>query len=703
MRYIFIIFLYFSFCIIANQKLLSEPAPKNSTLEKRTHPTFIDTLSPSEESSILLEIDNLLRKKEFTKAAKLLDSLATLYSGSYKFHKAILMCKRIIEIEGKLTDRKLMGSVFNSTGLAYWRIGELDSALHFLSKGLYIRNELGDSLNMARSYNNIGVVYWKKGDIEAAYKSYLEALRIRERCGDMEGTVLSLNNIALIYQRLKYYDLATENIQKALKIADSLKYEAGKEYSFRRLGGLLIAQEKYPEAQKFCEQAIDYLTKKNDKNGLAQIYNDLGLIKEKLGEISVAKDYFKKSYTLAHSINDRFIESFALLNMGRDDFLQNDLKSALVSLEKGRSLAKNGAYTIILKDIYLQLSQVLKGMGQEKEALKYLNFHLSLKDSLINETMISSIGEMRIRFEIEKSRERQERLQSEVEAQNTINIFLIFSISLILLGFSGLIFFFIRQKKLGELLILKNVEMEQINIEMQENNAELIEVNETKNKLFSIIAHDLKNPFVSILGYSEIIKEEAEETHNAELVEMSGLILTSSQKLVDLVSNLASWSLLQKSSIEVKPISFDLDSVCDKVIKEALLNFELKKIEITKNLEHPSDVFADIEMISTVIRNFVSNAIKFTSKGGKVELIGYHSEKSYKLIIKDYGVGMSEEDINNILSGDEQKSNYGTDNEKGTGLGLTISREFINQNKGTLKINSTIGEGSEFVLELPIN
>jgi signal transduction histidine kinase len=311
------------------------------------------------------------------------------------------------------------------------------------------------------------------------------------------------------------------------------------------------------------------------------------------------------------------------------------------------------------------------------------------------------VGEMRIRYEIEKSNERQKHLQTEVEAQNKINIYLSVFTAVVLFAIFGLVYLFIRQKKLGKLLELNNREIEKVNTQLKQSNSELVSANDTKDKLFAIIAHDLKSPFVSILGFAEIIKEEADLIVNKPLSEFSDKILAASYKLVDLVNNLTGWALVQRNMIKVNATDFDISEVCGKAIKETSLIMELKEITTTTSMEMPSLVYADVEMISMVVRNIIANAIKFSNTGGTISITGLIIGDKYQLTIGDDGVGMNDEQIETVLSGSAIMSTYGTSNEKGTGLGLSVSRDFILQNKGEMKIISAPGEGSKFILELP--
>jgi len=684
-----IIFIFF--WILSGSSAQAQPVGKPGGLKK----------NPVAVNKILAEADKLISAGEIEKAAILLDTLRENLMELFEYDAAIPIAYKTLSLQNRISDKKLIADAYNVLGAGYWRKGSLDSALIFLDKGLEVRRYVSDPRGLAKCHNLIGLVYWRKGDAEKSYRSYLKALALRDSLGDVNEVTLIYNNIGLIFQRLKYYDLAEEYYKKALKLADSVKYMPGRFYSLRRMIGLNIAMQRYDEALRDVDAVAKFYLSVNNQGGLAQLYNDVGVLKEKAGRKREAEEWFAKSHDLAKAINDRFIESFALLNLGRIELVLGDLPDSRENLERGEGLARQGGYHVILRDVYLELSKLHTALGDEKTANKFLKAHLDLKDSIINEQVTTSVGDMRIRYEIERSREQKESLENILEERNKANLVLLALVVFFLGSATAISFLFVRQRRLGYLLQATNGELEVINTRLQKSNEELTLANETKTKLFSIIGHDLKSPFVSILGFSELLQMETLRMKDRSLSELSEKILDSSMKLVELVNNLTAWALQQREMIKAQPMFFPVGEVASSVVKALMLNLELKDISVKSDFEKPDDVFADREMISTVLRNILSNAIKFSYAGGVIELRGSRIDDRYCIVVSDNGVGMSKDMIGNILHGSGTISTYGTANEKGTGLGLSVSRDFIKQNKGSLKIVSSPGEGSSFILEIP--
>ncbi len=253
--------------------------------------------------------------------------------------------------------------------------------------------------------------------------------------------------------------------------------------------------------------------------------------------------------------------------------------------------------------------------------------------------------------------------------------------------------------------ILKDVtQRKKALIALKESEKNLQETNISKDKFFSIIAHDLKNPFNNIIGFSELLLEDYDSYSKSKIKKILGWIYESSNQGFSLLENLLNWSRSQTGRLTCNPETFN---IVQAILKEVEL---LKKTAIKKNIELvlPINdnlyVLADENMMRTVIRNLVSNAIKFTQAGGKVEV---NIEKcklkaELKISVIDNGVGISEEAMYDIFKIDKNTSTLGTDNETGTGLGLILCKEFVEKNNGTLHVKSKSGEGSVFYFLLPL-
>jgi signal transduction histidine kinase len=230
---------------------------------------------------------------------------------------------------------------------------------------------------------------------------------------------------------------------------------------------------------------------------------------------------------------------------------------------------------------------------------------------------------------------------------------------------------------------------------------ELKNLNAAKDKFFSIISHDLRSPFNSLLGLTEFITHSYDEMNPSEIKSSILNIYNSAQQVYNLILNLLEWSMLQSGRLKVEKSVVNLAELGVEMInlyKEGAIN---KQLELINNISENILVYADKYMINTIIRNFVSNSIKFTNPGGQIIIKGIINGDNAEVSVTDTGIGISLENQKNLFRIDEQFRRDGTASEKGTGLGLILCKEFIEKNSGVLWVESEEGKGSRFSFTVP--
>ncbi len=237
--------------------------------------------------------------------------------------------------------------------------------------------------------------------------------------------------------------------------------------------------------------------------------------------------------------------------------------------------------------------------------------------------------------------------------------------------------------------------------ELQKSEKQLKELITTKDKFFSIIAHDLKNPFNSLLGFSNLLSENYDEYDDAKRIEFINLIENSAQYGFELLQNLLEWARTQTDSISFNPDNLNLNKEITDSIGLVKLNLESKKIEIVTKIDLILMVNADTYMLQTIMHNLLTNAIKFTNKGGRINISANAVNKHIEIKVKDTGIGIRKEDIEKLFRLDLNYTTKGTEGEKGTGLGLILCNEFIKKHGGNISVQSNANEGTEILFTLP--
>lgn len=238
---------------------------------------------------------------------------------------------------------------------------------------------------------------------------------------------------------------------------------------------------------------------------------------------------------------------------------------------------------------------------------------------------------------------------------------------------------------------------------LKESERKLKDLNQNKDRFFSLIAHDLRSPFTSLLGFSEYLAKYASECSQAEIEEYSKQMHKSAKSLFALLENLLQWSRLQSGQIEFEKRSIRLEDVSRRIYELFKDLAQNKNIKIINKIDNSLTINTDLNILETIFRNLISNAIKFTNPGGEIYLYSTIYKNHIEFSVKDTGIGMSNEDVEKLFKIGVQHTTEGTNQEKGTGLGLVLCREFIEKGGGTIKVSSSKGAGSEFKFTLPLS
>lgn len=236
---------------------------------------------------------------------------------------------------------------------------------------------------------------------------------------------------------------------------------------------------------------------------------------------------------------------------------------------------------------------------------------------------------------------------------------------------------------------------------LRESEKKLIDLNITKDKFFNIVAHDLKNPFTSLLGSTELLYENIEQMDTESIKKLAQILNDSAKSGYAILLNLLDWSRSQTGLIKFNPELINIKSIIDENIADLQLYTTNKSIKIESDITKDLFIFADENMINTVLRNLLSNAVKFTHRNGKVNISAEINDTNTVISIRDTGVGLSEEDLRKLFRLDTKYTSQGTDKEQGTGLGLKLCKEFVEKQGGKIWVESTINKGSRFSFSVP--
>lgn len=529
-----------------------------------------------------------------------------------------------------------------------------------------------------------------------------------------EGKAVACNNIALCFRSMNQYDSAMYYFRKGLEYRSVQSNVFGIGHSIKYIGHLYALEEKYDSAMVMFNRALKYIdsayyvykgSKVEVKTNYSGVLYQIGIVYENLGQINKAEDYILQSLDTILLTQDKVSIAIRYMNLSEFYERHNETEKSIDYAQKALDISKNHelyalslAATNYLYKLYLNAKQIDK-------AIEYADLHSSLKDSVYNKFNEFSIREVSTRIDNEKKLIDLERdkILNENNIKQQRNIIILLSIFVVVVLAGTIV---LRNKlriirKLNKTLEEKNELLVETNNKLTESENNLKEINATKDKFFSIIAHDLKNPFGSFKNVLEMVSKDYDNFSDEEKRDFLAELSKSSLYLYNLLENLLTWSRSQRGKIEFHPQINSFKSIVDNNISFLEMNASKKDIKLISEVNDDLYATFDANMILTVLRNLISNAIKFTPHEGTITIGAEIKDDKLHAYVKDTGVGISEDAIEKLFRIDVNYRELGTDQEKGTGLGLILCKEFIETHDGRIWVESQIGVGSTFYFEIP--
>ncbi len=576
------------------------------------------------------------------------------------------------------------------------------SAIPFYGQATHLFEHLKDTFLLTNCYSAIGLCYNELYQGEKAIANFIQALKLCDNNPDFAAEITS--NIAMTHAQMDNFVDAIKYYRKALAINKSIKDSTSTAVNYNGIGSAFSSLNNNDSALINFSKAY-YLFKKVKNTGYQAIAlsNIANIYPNYPDSLNKAIDYFNQSWIKFKELGWNHYEAdiqqgigFVLLKQGKYQEAHNAFNKSLVltdQYDRGFALKKHA---------YHGLSEVYEKLGDYKTALKYHILYAQTSDSLAKIEKYQQLLNMEKQYETDKKETQIIRLQSK---QELTDIQLRKNRQLKQLGFITafllLIFIvFVLIKYFDK--IKSNKLLEEKNKVIEQSEQELRSMNAAKNKFFSIIAHDLKNPFHTVMGYSYLLNHDYERFTEPERRKFAVDIHQSTNSIFRLLQNLLDWSSSQTGRLKFAPIEIELTRMLDNSVSVLRALAEQKNIQIIRNDCSGQKVFVDPLMIETVLRNLINNAIKFTPENGTVEISTETTEDQIKITISDSGIGISDKDIPNLFRIDSKVKRKGTNNEDGSGLGLILCKEFVDKNSGTIWVQSSPGKGSSFSFTVPV-
>ena len=592
-----------------------------------------------------------------------------IYASKNDYINAVTGYAKAKALFGNLKDTLGIAKVNNSIGLIEIKRGNYSKGLQYSLSAIKELEKRNLKPELSLAYNNLAKAYFNINAQEKAIEFYVKALQLQIELKQKDAIIESNSRLAELYSAKQEYRKSIEYYETVLKqvgdINDSIKGSI-----LPKLGGEYLKFNDFDKATTYLLQGLNLNRKIKNKTGLTIALNSLGELNLNLKKTKLAEEQLLEAGSLAKSINNnqellKFYKLMKDLDSTKKDFF--------------------GAY--IWQREYYDLKQILE------------------KKSIVKDTLTDASLELSPDFDLSFSNKKSTDLQSTsmADKDNEINRFqLIFYALLGALAIVSTFLILIYLKRNNSIKYTQELEEKNIKIELQnkafqEQTKHLENVNNVKDKLFSIISHDLKDSLSSINGFIDLLKEGSlsrEEFDNL-IPELSENANNASL----LLFNLLNWSKSQMHSLEPKPTLFDVQEVFEDKVKLIEQRLDSKGIDL---IDHSlrDFVYADRSMFEIVIQNLLANAVKFCKKGDSITISNHISNGSCIISIADTGIGISKENMEKLFKSNSFTT-IGTNNEKGTGLGLSICKELVELNHGKIWVESNLNVGSTFYVQLP--
>lgn len=576
-----------------------------------------------------------------------------------------------------------------------------DAGFAKLKQAQHLAQDLKSEEKLGDVYTMFGIYYYRKGTYDHSLQMYLKAIQIHEKYDNEKSLARSLNGVALIQSAFNQLEESILTFRKSIKIDIKNKNNEGIARSYFNVGIAQIDLKQYDSATISLKKALVF----SKRNNLNQVN---GMVENRLGDIMLLKNktdsaffYYKSVLNHPRKLPNNWESTYAHAGLASTYLKMEDYDNAeingLLSYEFAKKLNSDwdlSRVAKILADIYEKKNNMVK-------AYEFLQINNTLNDSLYSERRVNDVNYLQLKSkEVEnvKLKTRNELNVQKVKRDQII----IYSFSILILFLIGIIFLRRRNARLkdvfNEELREKNADIENQKLLISAQNAELIELNDTKNKLFSIVSHDLRSPIANILQMLELQKDDSLTPEvQQDIFDQLHLQTVATSNMLN---NLLQWANTQMDGQTVNFEVINIYELVKSVLELYVLEMNKKNIIFSNHLSKTAFfINADKGQVRVIIQNIIANAVKFTDVNGTISCRYSESGTFINVHIANSGTSIEERRIAEILKSDKRiYSELGTSFEEGTGLGLLLVKQFVVNNKGTLDIKSSEEYGTEFII-----
>ncbi|MCK4879573.1 MAG: tetratricopeptide repeat protein [Bacteroidales bacterium] len=589
----------------------------------------------------------------------------------------------------------------NNMGIIHKNRGDYVEALSVYQESVVYLDSVQDALDISQAFINMGNLFVLLGGYERALEYFGKALEIAERKNAQRTISLCLSNSGVIQNKIGNHDEALNLYQRSLKVSRSHNDPVQESNCLINIGTNYADMGEPEKGLEYVQQGMEIKIELGDERIISNCYIHLAVIHTMMEEYEKAIDLINRAIPHKKKLDDPDGLIRCYLGLGTIGVDQERYSEAKRMADMALEIAGEIRAMEYMAEGYLIKREIAVKRGDYRSAYKFAMQHHLYTDSLMDEATAKAAMEMEFRTRSKVLQQEIEnlRIQSNLDQLLVRKRTLVFHTSLVivsvlLLGLILVLYFMRRHKN-------TSLKLEEKNLVITKQNLKLDHVNKTKDRMMSIIAHDLRGPIGNQLTAVEVLNRiEGDDKVEIDRKRLLGNLKNSASYSLELLENLLHWSRLDEGASNYHPEEVKLNTLVSNCLSLYSESAKSKELEFIKKIDGTITCYADKIMMETIYRNLISNAIKFSNPGGTITIGLSSVDGMTHFRISDQGIGMTEEEAHKVtLNGGV--SRRGTANEKGAGMGLTLVREFTKLHNGKLSITSEQGKGSTFEVVIP--
>jgi signal transduction histidine kinase len=683
---------------------------------QQTYETLFVNIDSAEKMMQALAPHMVAAHSDYENNARYRNLLGTIQWFRGNYDSAIVLYRLALDYANQHHCEKQQTNITSNMGALFNLMSQPDSSRVYLMHTLQLALQLGDSNIAAKAYFDLGNLYNKTNYLHLSLENLQLAADYYARQSDSVKLAMAYSALGITWQQIGDFQKSIHYIRLAILYNRSPNTMMSLMDLYNNMGVTWwLTGGNYDSARYYVNKALALALRQQKPDIKYTCYINLGGIEGSAGNYTRSLKYLRMAQNMSYLNDNEYRKAALFINIGYAFKSIGQVDSAYRYVRRGLTLARRQNANINTRNAYRVLYQLDSITGNMSAALANYRKYRDFSDTVSNTEVRNKIAELEIQHQTAERKKENEllKLQRELDqhiiSKQRLTVWVVVA-SLLIIVFCMLLLVRNRKKLSVAYATLKitnealhqqrqQIELQNINLEQQKK--ELILLNQTKDKFFSIIAHDLRSPFSALVNFLDMLVNDFHQTPDDEKLDILRLLQASSENTYQQLSNLLDWSRSQRGLITSKPECISPRQITHDTLELLKSRLLRKQHSVINSIPPDMHCYADIMLLQNVMTNLINNAIKFTPRGGRINIAAEEAVDNVHLIVADNGIGIPPELLSDLFSITSRNHREGTESEMGTGLGLNMCQEYVKLMKGSIRVESREGLGTRFTVSLP--